>query len=207
METGTPEITSDLLVIALPHWNSLRDRTLHTLEDYHEQYPYRRGIPREELKSRLKISARVFNALVALLITQQSIQEVGNWLAMPGHTVTFRGQDQIKVQELSRRFEQNPYSPPSVKESQAQVGEDILSALVEAGQFIIVSTDVIFRKPDYDSAVTKIQESLKQTERITLSEVRDLLNTSRKYAQALLEHMDAIGLTAREGDYRKLKKK
>jgi selenocysteine-specific elongation factor len=125
---------------------------------------------------------------------------------MPGHTVAFRGQDQTKVQELIRRFEQSPYSPPSLKESQAQVGEEILNALVEMGQFIIVSADVIFRKQDYDSAVARIRENLIQSERITLSEVRDLFDTSRKYAQALLEYMDSIGLTVREGDYRKSKK-
>ena len=207
LEAGTPSITSDLLVIALPHWNSLREKTLHTIDEYHRIYPYRRGVPREELKSRLKLSSRVFNALVSSLVGQQSVQEAGNSLAVAGHAVAFHGQDQAKVQELIRQFERAPYAPPSVKESQALVGEEVLNALIEMGQFIIVSTDVIFRKPDYDSAVTKIREILTQAETITLSEVRDLLDTSRKYAQALLERMDAIGLTIREGDYRKLKKK
>jgi len=46
-----------------------------------------------------------------------------------------------------------------------------------------------------------------QNEKITLAEVRDLMNTSRKYAQALLEHLDTIGTTIRDGDYRRLKKK
>jgi len=206
LEAGAPEVASDLLVIAIHHWNTLRAKTLETVEDYHRTYPYRRGIPREELKSKLKLSSRVFNAVVSSLAGRQDLQELGSWLAVRGHTVTFGGQDQTKVQELNRRFQQSPYSPPSLKEAQAQVGDEILNALVEMGQFIIVSTDVIFRKQDYDSAVTKIRENLVQAETITLSEVRDLLDTSRKYAQALLEHMDSIGLTVREGDYRKLKK-
>jgi selenocysteine-specific elongation factor len=42
--------------------------------------------------------------------------------------------------------------------------------------------------------------------RISLAEVRDLFQTSRRYIQALLEHLDAIGVTIREGDFRKLKK-
>jgi selenocysteine-specific elongation factor len=66
---------------------------------------------------------------------------------------------------------------------------------------------VIFRKQDYDSAVKRIQDSLTQHGKITLAEVRDLFGTSRKYAQALLEHLDAIGITIRDGDYRKLRKK
>ena len=41
---------------------------------------------------------------------------------------------------------------------------------------------------------------------MTLAEVRDLLSASRKYVQAFLEHLDAIGVTVREGDFRRLRK-
>jgi selenocysteine-specific elongation factor len=40
--------------------------------------------------------------------------------------------------------------------------------------------------------------------KITLAEVRDMFNTSRKYAQAVLEYMDEIKLTKRIGDDRVL---
>jgi len=51
----------------------------------------------------------------------------------------------------------------------------------------------------------KIQEAIRNNGRITLAEARDLFNTSRKYAQALLEHLDSMGVTFREGEFRKLK--
>jgi selenocysteine-specific elongation factor len=35
---------------------------------------------------------------------------------------------------------------------------------------------------------------------ITLPEVRDELGTSRKYAQAILDHLDGAGVTVRHGD-------
>jgi selenocysteine-specific elongation factor len=54
--------------------------------------------------------------------------------------------------------------------------------------------------------VSKINNAIIQNSRIALAEVRDLFNTSRKYAQALLEHLDAMGITVRDGDFRKLKK-
>jgi selenocysteine-specific elongation factor len=54
--------------------------------------------------------------------------------------------------------------------------------------------------------VAKVHDALIQNGKITLAEVRDLFSTSRKYAQALLEHLDSSGFTVREGDYRKLRK-
>jgi len=207
LESGNPAITSDLLMIALPHWNTLRDKTLDTVQSYHKSFPLRRGVPREELKSRLKLSARVFNGLISSLVTRHLLLDIPGLLSMPGHQVTFDNGQQAKVQTLRRKFEQNPFSPPGVKESQAEVGEEVLNALVERGDFIIVSSDVIFRKGDYDVAVKKIRDLLLQNEKLTLAEVRDLFTTSRKYAQALLEHLDATGVTLRDGDYRRLRKK
>ena len=185
----------------------MQEKTLQTVQSYHQSFPLRRGIPREELKSRLKLSARVFNGLISSLVGRGSLKESRGWLAKPEHEVTFDHGQQARVQSLKRKFEQSPFSPPSVKEAQAEVGEEVLNALVETGDFILISTDVIFRKEDYDAAVKKIHNALVEHEKMTLAEVRDLFGTTRKYSQALLEHLDAIGITIRDGDYRKLRKK
>jgi selenocysteine-specific elongation factor len=207
IEEGTPTITSDLLVIPLPHWNIIRQKILQIVESYHKSYPLRRGIPREELKSRLKLSSQVFNALVRKLITDHLLTDHSALLAKPEHEIQFDSGQQAKVQALIRKFEQNPFSPPSIKELQTEVDQEILNVLIESNELITVSSDVIFRKRDYDSMVDRIRNEMQQKEKITLSEVRDLFGTSRKYAQALLEQLDTIGVTVREGDYRKLKKK
>jgi selenocysteine-specific elongation factor len=102
-------------------------------------------------------------------------------------------------------FAAAPYAPPSVKECQAEVGEDIFSALREFGDLVAISEEVVFHKTDYETMVEKIRQALQQKGQISLAEVRDLLNTSRKYAQALLEHLDAIGVTVRDGDFRRLR--
>ncbi|MGE5375617.1 MAG: selenocysteine-specific translation elongation factor [Bacteroidota bacterium] len=207
LEDGQLSIQSDLLVIAIPYWNSLREETVQTVKAYHTAHPLRRGIPREELKSRLKLSSRIFNAVVHKLTGEGLLVDRSPFIAMPGHEIAFDPGQQTKIQGLKRRFEQNPFNPPSLKECQAEVGADVMNALVEMGEFVPVSSDVIFRKQDYKQAVQTIRQQLLQSDRITLAEVRDLFSTSRKYAQALLEHLDAIGVTVRDGDFRKLRKK
>jgi selenocysteine-specific elongation factor len=205
LEDGNVTVSSDLLVIALPHWNALRDKTMQIISSYHQNYPLRRGIPREELKSKLKFSPRVFNAVISLLITNYSLLESGNLVAKPEHEIRFDNGQQAKIEALEQKFEQKPFSPPSVKECQAEVGEEVLNALVELNEFVSVSADVIFRKQDYDAMIAKIRGALQQNGQITLAEARDLFDTSRKYAQALLEHLDANGMTMRDGDFRKLR--
>jgi selenocysteine-specific elongation factor len=53
------------------------------------------------------------------------------------------------------------------------------------------------------AVVSHIQEN----EGITLAELRDKFNTSRKYAVAVLEYLDQTGVTVRKGDIRKLRRK
>ena len=207
LEEGSPTSASDRLVIARPHWHALREKILQTVESYHTQYPLRRGILREELKSRLRIPARAFNAVLQRLISDHSLAESPTVIAKPEHEVKFDQNQQIQVQNVLRKFEQNPYSPPGVKELQTEISEEMLNALMEMGEFVSVSSDVIFRKRDYDFMIDSIRKEIQQKGKITLGEVRDLFNTSRKYAQALLEHLDAIGVTSRDGDFRKLKQK
>lgn len=203
---GMPTINNDLLVITAAHWNSLLDKVLQMIESYHKTYPLRRGMPREELKSRLKLSPRVFNEAIKKMINDGLITDESAFMARPAHEIKFDNNQQRKIQALMRRFEQSPFSPPSPKDIQAELGEEVLNALVELEELIVVSPDVIFRRQDYDHMILKVQDALIQNGKITLGEVRDMFHTSRKYAQALLEHLDAISVTTRDGDYRKLNK-
>ncbi len=196
----------DELFAPLPHWNDLNQKTLQIVESYHKTFRLRRGIPREELKSKLKLSPKIFNSIITYYVIRNTLKEFGAFIGLPSHEIKFDNGQQAKVEALMRKFAQDPFSPPSVKECQAETDEEIVNALIEGNQLVAVSPDVVFRKADYDSMVNKIIEKLKANGQITLAEVRDLFNTSRKYAQALLEHLDATNVTMRDGDFRKLRK-
>ena len=206
LEDGSSTISSDILVIAAPHWNTMRDTAIQMVQAYHKNSPLRRGIPREELKSRLKLQPRAFNALVKKLVVENEIVEAGNVLAVVGHEIRFDSVQQAKVQGLMRKFAQNPYSPPSVKESQAEVGEDVVNALVGLGQLRQVSQDVVFRTEDFEQMVAKVRAFITDNGQMTVADARDLFNSSRKYMLALMEHLDATGMTIRDGDFRKLRR-
>jgi selenocysteine-specific elongation factor len=207
LEGGTPAIASDLAVIALPHWNTMHEKIMQIVEGYHQTYPLRRGIPREELKSRLKLPARDFNALMANYLSRALLKDSHTSMAKPDHEISFSDVQKAKIETLMQMFDRDPYSPPGAKELQQVAGDEVLNALIESKELVPVSQEILYRRQDYDLMVERVRAELLQKEKITLSEVRDLFNTSRKYAQALLEHLDATGLTVREGDFRRLKRK
>ena len=205
LESGQLICLEDVLV-ADSQWSTLTDTVVTTLVAYHKSFPLRRGMPREELKSRLKLAPRFFNLAIHRLASQNILSEASRWVALPGHVVKFSPFQQVKVDRLMAQFAQSPYSPPSVKDCQSQAGEDTYSALLEFGDLVAVSDEVVFRRSDYQAMVEKIRLTIRQKGLLSLAEVRDLFQTSRRYAQALLEHLDATGVTVRDGDFRREKK-
>lgn len=65
-----------------------------------------------------------------------------------------------------------------------------------------VAEDVVYAADLYESLIARLTRQLHQQGYISAPEARDLLGTSRKYAIALLEHMDELRITQRSGDSR-----
>jgi selenocysteine-specific elongation factor len=198
-------LVRDGLVTSRRFWEQLSARAVQEVDRYHQANSLRRGMPREELKSRIKAQPRLFTALIAHLVTDGLLLENGPLVYRPGHEIRFNPDQEKAVGRLMARFASAGYAPPSVKESQSEVGEDVYAALVDLGRLVQVSPDVVFSKDIYDRMLDEIRRLFEAHSSLSAGQVRDHFNTSRRYVLALLEHMDAIGLTVREGDVRRRK--
>jgi selenocysteine-specific elongation factor len=198
-------ISPQTLMTSKTYWVQLKRQMLHEVDDYHQNYPLRRGTPREELKSRLKLSSRLFNTTLRRIASEGELEEAGPLLRRVGYRIQFNPQQQHSMDGLLARFANSPYSPPTVKECLTEVGEELYNAMIEVGLLIPIPPDVVFRKQDYDLMLSEIINLLKKKQTITAAEVRDHFKTSRRYVLAFLEYLDAKGITVREGDNRRLK--
>ncbi len=197
--------TSNQLVAAHAWWATLVDRLRRALSAYHERFRLQAGMSREALRSRLRLEAKVFSAIMALAAAEGIIADEGAIVRLPSHTVRLDPEQQRQAEALLARFRRQPYTTPSVKESVAAVTEDVLNVLTARGDLVQVSPDVLFLPETYREMAARIREALEQGGSITLAQARDMFGTSRKYAQALLEHLDETGVTKRVGDERILR--
>jgi selenocysteine-specific elongation factor len=84
------------------------------------------------------------------------------------------------------------------------VGEDVLAALIEDGTLVRVRENILFHGPAYERMRDGVLEHLQREGAVTVAQVRDMFNTSRKYAIAFMEHLDEVRVTRRVGDERVL---
>ncbi len=107
---------------------------------------------------------------------------------------------------LEARLHAAGHEPPPDAELPAAEAE-ALPALREAGRAVRVGR-VGHAHPDALAAVQERVETLCARDgEVTIATLRDDLGTSRKYAQALLEHFDAQRVTVRRGDAHVLRRR
>ncbi|HEY7349727.1 MAG TPA: selenocysteine-specific translation elongation factor [Ktedonobacterales bacterium] len=191
---------------AAPVWERLREAARAIAAEHHRQYPLRAGLPREEWRGRLGLSPRQASDVLAALVAAGDLAEAASASAvrLPDHAPRFTADQQRKVDALMRQFHADPFSPPGRPEIEAAVGPDVTAALIDQGALVKISDAFLFSRDAYDEAIRRIVAHLRGRQTITVAEARDLLNTSRKYMLALLEHLDERRITRRLGDDRVL---
>jgi selenocysteine-specific elongation factor len=120
---------------------------------------------------------------------------------LSSHRIELSAKQKAMVDAYLKSLAQNPYSPPG----DLAIDPELLDVLGDQRQVVKVSDNVVFAASAYDEMVQRIVSHMKQHGKITVAEVRDMFQTSRKYALALMEHLDEQKVTRRVGDERVLR--
>ena len=182
-------------------WRALEDRTRAALGDYHRQFPLRLAAPKEELRSRLRLTPQVFNDVLKLLNEAGVTVEQGSTVRLPDHLPSLGDSEKEIVDEYLRQLNSAPFSPPT----DFAIDPEVVNLLDAEGRVVKVSDSVVFASTAYQQMVDGITGHLSESGEITVADVRDLFGTSRKYALALMDHLDHVRITRRVGDVRVLR--
>jgi selenocysteine-specific elongation factor len=201
-------------LVTLELWERVQQQLRDLLDRFHQQTPLRRGMARGELRSRLQsalsgsdLPLRLFNAIVERMQQEGQVAGDESLLWRAGFSVQFTLHQQQLVDYVLAGFAAAPYSPPNEVDVLRQLGNEneLLEAMLEQTLLVRISGNVLFRHNDFAAMIDRVRAATQQQGSITLAQVRDLFDTSRKYAQAILEEMDARRITRREGDVRVLR--
>lgn len=170
------------------------------LSAYHERHPLRRGMPREEARSRLGLPPRAFDEVVAALARQGEIVEEADTVRLPHHQIRFTPEQQARIDRYLAALRSQPYSPPSPAEFELE--PELVAALVDTGAIVRVDEGIVFARETFEEIQRAVLELIDRQGSLTLAQFRDHVGTSRKYAQAVLEYLDQRRVTRRVGDAR-----
>ena len=105
--------------------------------------------------------------------------------------------------DLERRLGEAPFAPPPL----TAADQAPAAFLAQAGRIVRAGRDLAFTSAAFEQARDAAVELAAEHGSVTIAQLRDRLGCSRRYAQALLEAMDAAGITRRVGDERVLRRR
>lgn len=178
-------------------WALITKQLSVALASYHRRFPLRRGMPRQEVRQRLRLDGRLCDLVVAVAVQREliGVSETDVWLAE--HTPIPTATQQALLDTQIRQITHAGASPPP-----PDMDEELLRWSINQGLLIKLSSDICFSPKAYDGMVAWVRSTITNTGSVSVSALRDHFHTSRKYALALLEHLDDQKITRREGEGR-----
>ena len=176
------------------------------LKNYEDKYPYRYGMKKAEVQVTHfpKIKPNVFDKIIEKLIDEGHLKRVEEFLCTPEYEVR---KDEIygKVSKIlidtfaKAKYDFVRYSEIDLKGISRDIADDILNILLEEQKIVKVTDDMYTLSEYMQHAKELIQEKLQENPVITIAQVRDIFETSRKSAKPILEYMDGIKVTKKTG--------
>jgi selenocysteine-specific elongation factor len=176
-------------------------RAVDLVRDFHRRQPLKKGLSKEELKSRIDAP---HSLVEELLSTSEQLELDGDLVRQRGQDVRFTPEQERERRRIESAFLAAELTPPDRDEVLKTFDRKVFYALVEHGVIVPLTKNIYLHRRTLERAKERIGEALSKRGSMRLSEMKDLWGTTRKYAVPLAEHLDRIGFTQRDGDKRSL---
>ncbi|MGO9012443.1 MAG: selenocysteine-specific translation elongation factor [Bryobacteraceae bacterium] len=186
-------------------FQAARNRMEETVREFHRQRPLLPGMARPELRASLAKDLAPF-LLDALLASSGEVVAEGEIVRRRGHAMVLREDEEHARQTIELAFERAGLAVPAVAEVLAQAGVEaarartLLEILIHEKRLVRINQELVF----HHSAMEKLRNLLakRRSVRFTVPTFKEWTGISRKYAIPLLEYLDRVRVTRREGDER-----
>ena len=183
------------------------------LAGFHQKEPWRPGLGKGDLQNRLDPvpERRLFDYSLNAMLQSGGIAESNDVYKLPDHKIRLTAEEEQTRQELLTILQSEGFSTSTPAQLAVAIKKDIsliqkvLGAMQGLGD-VIFNDDIYFTMNRVDEAKDKIKAFFQTNDEMSISEFRQMLNTSRKFAFAMISYLDTIGFTERYGDGRRLVK-
>ena len=201
------------IFIHVEYYNKAKEEIIAILGDYHRRFPLKKGLIKEELRSKIggNVKEKLFNQLINDLIQETLIVRDKDIIRARDHRIKLLGDQEELRSQIEQIYLKEGLEPPYSKDLGQKIteggGMDLLEIMVKDGTLIKVKEDLFFHKKVIEKFKRRLVDCIKERGEITTPELKKLTGVSRKYTIPLIEYFDKTQLTVRIGDKRILRKR
>ena len=190
--------------------NEMWERVRTWLQRYHNKYPYRQGALKKEVQREVFAGWEMgcFEAYLSYLETsgnmEKRIEREQDRIWLKSFTIQKDKRFQETEKYVKKRLEGAgwqllPYQELCPEEMNKECFGDIFNVMKIEGKLIAITEAYYVTNTQMEDAVQKVKLHFREKEVLTYSELRDMLNISRKMAKIWMEYLDEQKITKRCG--------
>ena len=201
----TYEMKKDIYVYHSSEEIRLKRETIEFIKNFHSDNPYKFGVGKSLLKTKLypKIKQNVFDQIIYKFICEKEIKKYKEYLSLNDFEInkdkTFESVEKTLVNTYKKaEFDFVRLSEINFNKDE-NIVRDVLNILIDEEKIVKINDEMYTLKCLMNKAEIVVREKLQQDNLITISQLRDALNTSRKSAKPILEYFDNMKITRKNG--------
>ena len=187
-------------------------RVERALGKMHDREPLRSTLDRSRLMNQLSycMDTATMNHVLRMMEKAKRLRLTEKGVGLAGRGPQLSKAETALLARLIEDFRSAGCQPPTIKECEAAAAKNkasvasLVSLAATEGDLIQVSGDFFLHHEVEEQMRDILAKEMTATGGLTLSQIRELLSTTRKYAVPICEYLDRIGFTFRDGDLRTL---
>jgi len=179
------------------------------LEAYHSQNPLHAGIKAAELRQKLfkGMEQSCADALLGVLHQEGKLRKITDRYALPDFAVTLTRRQRNIREKFLKLYQSAGIETPITEHimegfapNERIDARQVLESLVSSGELVLLTPQICLHRDTYAAICQAAGKHFETNDSLTLAQLRDMLNTSRKYSQAIIEYFDKLHITRKDGD-------
>ena len=199
--------------LAASAFDRIWDNCRALLEQYHKQNPLHGGMKVAELRQKLfkNTEQSVADAILSALANEGKIKSILDRYAMADFTVHLTKRQSALREKILQVYRKAGLEVPNLDDvystfplNEQSDCKQVVESMVTGGDLVMLTPQLCIHAPVYIDICAKTKAFFEENEELTLAQFRDMFNTSRKYALAVLEYYDKNKILKKDGDVRRL---
>ena len=183
-------------------------KILRAVTEFHSAHPQQLGVGRDELIERVECAAELFALALDKLLGSNRLEKTEAVFALPGWHARLTDRDRWLAEQVENAFKKAGWLSPTTAELAARLAvqveevEKAVKLLIDRGMLVRLSDKIVMHRDAIEAGKRVVLELFARSPSFTTMQFRDALGVSRKYAVPLLDHLDRIRFTVRQGNTR-----
>ena len=185
---------------------------LNEINSYQKKNRLKPGILFEELHQKISGDKKFLENRIKELEEEKKIKRIQKYLCSADFSIQFSENEKEIYNKILRILDKENFYSSSINDLSilTEIDKNNLIELIKVGELkgeiIRLTETLMFTENNFKKLKISFIKFLDINESITVSEFKEIANTSRKFAVPLLEYFDRLKITYRVGDKRKLVK-